>query len=96
MKINRVLTVCTLVLGICSLAFAAEFWVIREGGKMVIVEQKPSDPAVIVKGPLPTRAEAEVVISGPAAAREVVPGPAPAGPPAVVPKPAPAPPPPGR
>ncbi len=97
MKLIRMLLVLAFALALCSTAFAAEFWVIRgPGGKLVIVEEKPTDAAVIVKGPLPTRAEAEVIISGPAPGGAVVPGPAPAGPPAAAPKPPPPPPPPGR
>jgi hypothetical protein len=39
------------------------YWVIREpSGKLVIVQEKPSDPAVIVKGPFRERKQAEVVI----------------------------------
>lgn len=88
MKLNRILVACTLVFALCSLAFAAEYWVIREGSNMVIVEQKPADVAVIVKGPFPTRAEAEIIITGPMGGGVVVPKP---GPP-VVPPPPPAPP----
>jgi hypothetical protein len=77
MKFNRILVACTLVFALCSLAFAAEYWVIRENGKMVIVETKPADPVVIVKGPFPTRAEAEVIITGPAGGGVVVPKPSP-------------------
>jgi hypothetical protein len=90
MKFNRILVATALVFALCSLAFAAEYWVIREGGKMVIVETKPADVAVIVKGPFPTRAEAEVIISGPVGGGVVVPKP---GPPVAPPPP---PPPPGR
>jgi hypothetical protein len=92
MKFNRILVAGALVLALCSLAFAAEYWVVRDSGKMVIVETKPADAAVIVKGPFPTRAEAEVIITGPVGGGVVVPVPAPAGPP----KPPPPPPPPGR
>jgi hypothetical protein len=92
MKTPRVFLACALVFALCSLAFAAEYWVVREGGKMIIVEHKPADAAVIVKGPFPTRAEAEVIVSGPGPAGAVVPGPAPAGPPVAPPKPAPVPP----
>ena len=61
---------------------------IREGSNMVIVETKPADAAVIVKGPFPSRAEAEIIITGPMGGSVVVPKP---GPP-VVPPPPPAPP----
>ena len=77
MKLNRILVACTLVFALCSLAFAAEYWVIREGGKMVIVETKPADVAVIVKGPFPTRAEAEIIITGPMGGAVVIPKPGP-------------------
>ncbi len=66
MKFNRILLACSLVFILCSLAFAAEYWVIREGGKMVIVESKPTDAARIVKGPFATRAKAEAIITQPA------------------------------
>jgi len=99
MKLSRILLVFAVLLALCSAAFAAEFWVTRgPGGKMVIVEQKPADAAVIVKGPFPTRAEAEVIITAPVPGGVVVPGPAPAGPPPLkpLPPPPPPPPPPGR
>ncbi len=66
MKFNRILLTCSLVFTLCSLAFAAEYWVIREGGKMVIVESKPTDAARIVNGPFVSRAEAEAIITQPA------------------------------
>lgn len=44
-------------------AAAVEYWVIREpSGTLVIVEEKPSDRSVIVKGPFRERRQAEVVI----------------------------------
>jgi hypothetical protein len=44
-------------------AASVEYWVIREpSGVLVIVQEKPSDPAVIVKGPFRERKQAEVVI----------------------------------
>lgn len=100
MKTTKMLMVCLVVFAFCSGAFAAEYWVIKDkSGKLVVVEEKPLEADVIVKGPFTTRSEAEVIISGPAAAGRVdVPPVAPA-PPGV--KPAPAPPgpppaPPGR
>jgi hypothetical protein len=44
-------------------AAVVEYWVIREpSGVLIIVQEKPSDPAVIVKGPFRERKQAEVVI----------------------------------
>ncbi len=91
MKLSQILLVFAVVIALCPYAFGAEYWVIRDpGGKMVIVEQKPADAAVIVKGPFPTRAEAEVIITAPVPGGVVVPKPVP---PAAPPPP---PPPPGR
>lgn len=63
MKFNRILLACSIVFTLCSIAFAAEYWVIREGGKMVIVETKPTDAAGTVKGPFATRGKAEAIIT---------------------------------
>ncbi len=46
-----------------SRAAVVEYWVIREpSGVLVIVEERPSDPAVIVKGPFRDRKKAEVIV----------------------------------
>jgi hypothetical protein len=67
MKSGTILAVC-LVVAMCSVGFAAEFWVIKDAsGKLVIVEEKPADTAVIVKGPFVSRSEAEVIVGGPVA-----------------------------
>jgi hypothetical protein len=80
MKLSRIFLVCAVLFALCSVAFAAEYWVIKDkSGKMMIVESKPADPAVIVKGPLPTRAEVEAMFAALVAGGGVVPGPAPAG-----------------
>ncbi len=96
MKLTRVLVVCAVLLAMCSVSFAAEYWVIKQNGKLVIVESKPAEAAVIVRGPFPTRAEADVIIANPPPGVVVTPGPGPAlPPPAAAPKPpVPAPPPP--
>jgi hypothetical protein len=92
MKLSRIILVCAVLFALCSVTFAAEYWVIKDNsGKTVIVESRPADQAVIVKGPFPTRADAEVIITAPVPGGVVVPGPAPAGPHPVAP-----PPPPGR
>jgi hypothetical protein len=55
MRTSRILLVCALSLGICSPAFATQYWV-------VLLDKQPVDAAVIVKGPFLTRAEAGVLI----------------------------------
>ncbi len=97
MKTTKIMTACVVLLAFCSVAFAAEYWVVRESGKLIIVEQKPADPAVIVKGPFPSRADAEVIVSGPGASVEAIPvEPARPGVKTVPAPPAPHPAPPGR
>ncbi len=92
MKITRILLVGVIFCAVSSVAFAAQYWVVRgPSDKLVIVESQPEDAATIVKGPFPTRAEAEVIISGPAGG-VVTPAPAPAvPPPPAAPKPPPLP-----
>ena len=96
MKLSRILLVCAVLFAMCSASFAAEYWVIKRDGKLVIVETKPAEAAIIVKGPFTTRADAEVIISNPPAGVVVTPGPpVPVPPPPAAPKlPLPAPPPP--
>jgi hypothetical protein len=90
MKIATFFIVCLLILSFSSASFAAEYWVIKENGKLIIVEKKPANPDIIVPGPFTSRSEAEV--SRPADSVQVTPGePRPAA------RPLPAPPaPPGR
>jgi hypothetical protein len=67
-------------------AAAVEYWVIREpSGVLVIVQEKPSDPAVIVKGPFRERKQAEVVIKKSPRGGAVAPQRRPAEAPKVVP-----------
>lgn len=95
MKLSRILLVCAVVFAMCSVGFAAEYWVIKRDGKLVVVESKPADAAVIVKGPFTSRSEAEVIVTNPPSGVVVTPGPpAPVLPPSGAPKPLPAPPPP--
>ncbi len=54
MKLSRIILVCAVLFALCSVTFAAEYWVIKDSsGKMVIVESRPADQAVILKGPFP-------------------------------------------
>ena len=62
MKAVRIVFVLAMTLVLCSAAFAAEFWVIREKGRCVIVKKKPVDASIIFKGPFSVRKEAEVVV----------------------------------
>jgi hypothetical protein len=90
---SRILLICAMLFAFCSVAFAAEYWVIRDNSdKMIIVEQRPADTAVIVKGPFATRTEAEVIITGPVSGAVVTPSPVPVPPPPAVPLPLPPPP----
>jgi len=58
-----------MLLALSTMAFAAEYWVIRGIGArhghlyFRIVEQKPTDPGVIVQGPFATKEEAYKVIT---------------------------------
>ncbi len=62
MNRTRILFACAMVLTLCSVAFAAEYWVIREkSGKCVVVKKKPADVSVIFKGPFAVRKEARIV-----------------------------------
>jgi hypothetical protein len=66
-RTGRILLICGVFFALLSLSFAAEFYVIKDSsGKMIVVDKRPADAAVIVKGPFPTRAEAEVIIGSPA------------------------------
>jgi hypothetical protein len=88
MKLSRILLVCAVLFAMCSVSFAAEYWVIKRDGKLIIVESKPADAAVIVKGPFTTREEAGVIIANPPPGVVVTPGPGPALPlPGAAPKP---------
>ncbi len=62
MKAVRIVFVLAMTLVLCSAAFAAEFWVIREKGRCVIVKKKPVDASIVFKGPFSVRKEAEVVV----------------------------------
>jgi|GEM_PF-2933365 len=96
MKIARILLVGVLLLGVISVAFAAEFYVIKDpSGKMTIVENRPADGAVIVKGPFSSRKDAEAIINSPVPGG-LTPAPAPAPATPVRPGPPPPPPPPAR
>ncbi len=93
MKLSRILLVCAVLFAMCSVSFAAEYWVIKRDGKLIIVESKPAEAAIIVKGPFTTRAEAEVIVTNPPSGVVVTPGPPgpPLPPPPVKPVPVPVP-----
>ena len=104
MKLSRMFLALGIVVMFCTVSMAAEYWVVKDkSGKLVIVEAKPSDESVVVKGPFKVRDEAEAIVtqSGPAGVT-VTPANPPAG--GTVPDPAgpagpqapPAPAPPGR
>jgi len=61
-KLSQIFLVFAVLFGLCSSTFAAEYWVIREKKRCVIVKVKPADASVIFKGPFRDRKEAEVVI----------------------------------
>jgi hypothetical protein len=62
MRTTRILLACAIMLALCSAAFAAEFWVIKEKGRCIIVQKKPADVSIIFKGPFSVRKEAEVIV----------------------------------
>jgi hypothetical protein len=93
MKIATLLLACLVILSFSSASFAAEYWVIKENGKLIIVEKKPANPDIIVQGPFTSRSEAEVIVSRPAGSVQVTPGePRPAARPLPAPPAPPAPP----
>ena len=88
MKLSRILLICAVLFAMCSVSFAAEYWVIKRDGKLLIIESKPADAGVIVKGPFTTREEADAIIANPPPGVVVTPGPGPAlPPPGAAPKP---------
>jgi len=100
MKIATLLIACLVILSFSSVSFAAEYWVIKENGKLIIVEKKPTNPDIVVQGPFTSRSEAEIIVSPPAGSVQVTPSEprtAPPPPPRTPPLAPPAPPPlPGR
>jgi hypothetical protein len=63
MKTARIVLMCSVLLSLCSTAFAAEYWVIREkSGKCDIVKRRPADSSLIFKGPFDARKKAEVAL----------------------------------
>ncbi len=62
MKTAQIVLVSAMMLALGSAAFAAEFWVIREKGRCVVVKKKPADASIIFKGPFSVRKEAEVIV----------------------------------
>ncbi|MGB9617836.1 MAG: hypothetical protein ACP5M0_02915 [Desulfomonilaceae bacterium] len=62
---------CAFVL--TSVAVAAEFYVVKDAsGKVSVVDQKPADAKSIVKGPFPTKADAEKELKAQGAAKKPV------------------------
>lgn len=54
-----------------SFAVAAEFYVVKDAsGKVSVVDQKPADAKSIVKGPFPTKADAEKELKAQGAAKK--------------------------
>jgi hypothetical protein len=63
MKTARIVLMCSVLLSLCSAAFAAEFWVIRgKSGRCDIVKKEPADRSLIFKGPFDVRRKAEVAL----------------------------------
>ena len=61
-KISRLAVVTTVLVAFVlgTVAVAAEFYVVKDAsGKVSIIDQKPADAKLIVKGPFATKAEAE-------------------------------------
>jgi hypothetical protein len=63
MKTARIVLMCSVLLSLCSAAFAAEYWVIRgKSGRCDIVKKEPADRSLIFKGPFDARKKAEVAL----------------------------------
>jgi hypothetical protein len=62
---NKLIRSVVVIVALISFAFAtvaiaAEFYVVKDAaGKMSVVDKKPADAKSIVKGPFPTKEEAE-------------------------------------
>ncbi|MBI5251504.1 MAG: hypothetical protein HY912_18600 [Desulfomonile tiedjei] len=55
-----VVVVALICFGAATLAIAAEFYVVKDAsGKMSVADKKPADAKSVVKGPLPTKEDAE-------------------------------------
>jgi hypothetical protein len=55
--------------GMVASGIAEDFFVAKDkAGKMAVVDKKPDDPASVVKGPFPTKAEAETALKAAAKA----------------------------
>ncbi len=63
MKTARIVLMCSVLLSLCSAAFAAEYWVIRgKSGRCDIVKKEPADRSLIFKGPFDARKKAEIAL----------------------------------
>lgn len=55
-----IIVVALVAFALCTAAVAAEFYVVKDAaGKVLVVDQKPADAKSIVKGPFPSKEEAE-------------------------------------
>lgn len=68
-----VATVALVTFALGSAAVAAEFFVVKDAaGKVVVVDQKPADAKSIVKGPFPSKADAEKAMKAQDSAKKPV------------------------
>ncbi len=55
-----IVAVALIAFGMGTLAFAADFYVVKDAsGKMMVVDKKPADAKSVVKGPFKTKDEAD-------------------------------------
>ena len=54
-----VVVVALVAFGLTGVALAADYYVVKKGDAMSVVDQKPADEKSIVKGPFKTKDEAE-------------------------------------
>lgn len=65
---SLVVLVALICFGVASVAIAADFYVVKDAsGKMSVVDKKPDDVKSVVKGPFPSKDEAEKVMKAGAA-----------------------------
>lgn len=59
-----VVVIALVAFGLATMAVAAEFYVVKDaaGKKLSVVDKKPADAKLIVKGPFKTKAEGEAAL----------------------------------
>ena len=70
---SLVVAVALLAFAFSTVAVAAEFYVVKDAaGKVSVTDQKPVDAKSVVKGPFPTKEDAEKEVKAQGAAKKPV------------------------